>query len=109
MARGGVVLRGRRLRLLALGARGVAELVEESSSFGSARGLVVVLFARFTEVGGPLAAAAPLLGGLGSYVAGPALGWSYPFLTSMAAAVRCDPAGATGERRRRAPPGDPPG
>jgi hypothetical protein len=68
----------------------------------------VALFARFTEVGGPLAAAASLLGGLGSCVAGPALGWRDPFLTSMAA-VGCHLAGATGERCRRTPPGDPPG
>jgi Na+/proline symporter len=100
LARGGVVVLGGVSLLLALGARGVAELVEEASSFGSAGVLVVVSFALFSRVGGPLAAAASLLGGLATYVAGAQLGWDYPFLASMAAAVGCYLAAAVIESRR---------
>jgi hypothetical protein len=84
-----VVLLGGVSLLLALRAQGVAELVEEASSFGSAGVLVVVSFALFTRIGGPLAAAGSLVGGLGAYLAGTFLGWAYPFLGSMAAAAAC--------------------
>jgi Na+/proline symporter len=99
LARVGVVLLGGVSLVLALGARGVAELVEEASSFGSAGALVVVSFALFTRIGGPLAAASSLLGGLGSYVAGSALDWAYPFLGSIAAAVILYLAGAAADSR----------
>ena len=89
LARGGVIVLGGLALLLALRAEGVAELVEEASSFGSAGLLVVVSFALFSRVGGPLAAVASLVGGLGTYIAGTLLGWAYPFLGSMAAAVGC--------------------
>lgn len=107
LARGGVVVLGGVSLLLALGSRGVAELVEEASSFGSAGVLVVVSFALFSRVGGPLAAATSLLGGLGTYVAGAQLGWDYPFLTSMAAAVGCYLAAAVIESRRPGAPAGP--
>jgi xanthosine utilization system XapX-like protein len=84
-----VVVLGGLALLLALRAEGVAELVEEASSFGSAGLLVVVSFALFSRVGGPRAAVASLLGGLGTYIAGTLLGWAYPFLSSLAAAVGC--------------------
>lgn len=87
LARGGVVLFGVLALLLALQAQGVAELVEDASAFGSAGVLVVVSFGLFTTIGGPLAAGASLLGGLGVYVAGDLLGAPYPFITSLAAAV----------------------
>jgi Na+/proline symporter len=89
LARGGVVVLGGLALLLALRAEGVAELVEEASSFGSAGLLVVVSFALFSRVGGPRAAVASLLGGLGTYIAATLLGWAYPFLGSLAAAVGC--------------------
>ena len=107
LARLGVVLLGGVSLWLALGARGVAELVEEASSFGSAGVLVVVSFALFTRVGGPVAAIAALVGGLGCYVAGSALDWRYPFLGSLAAAVLLYLAGAEAERLRPAPAGLP--
>ena len=100
LARGGVIVLGGLSLFLALGARGVAELVEEASSFGSAGVLVVVSFALFTRLGGSLAAAASLVGGLGSYVTGNVLDWDYPFLASLAAAVGCYLAGAAVETRR---------
>lgn len=87
LARLGVLLFGGVALWLALGARGVAELVEESSSFGTAATLVVVSFGLFTRIGGNLAATAGLLGGLGSYLAGDLLGAPYPFITSLASAV----------------------
>jgi SSS family transporter len=108
LARVGVVLLGGVSLVLALGARGVAELVEEASSFGSAGALVVVSFALFTRIGGPLAAASSLIGGLGSYVAGSALGWAYPFLGSIAAAVFLYLAGAAVESRFRPAPAEVP-
>lgn len=87
LARGGVVGFGLLALWLALRAQGVAELVEDASAFGSAGVLVVISFGLFTRLGGPLAAAASLLGGLGSYIAGGWLGLPYPFITSLAAAV----------------------
>ncbi|HSE27885.1 MAG TPA: sodium:solute symporter family protein [Gemmatimonadales bacterium] len=106
LARGGVVALGGLSLVLALGARGVAELVEQASSFGSAGVLVVVSFALFTGVGGPAAAIASLLGGLACYVGASMLGWSYPFLTSVAAAAGCYLAGAALERRPAPAPAD---
>ena len=99
LARGGVVILGGVAFVLALGARDVAALVEEASSFGSAGVLVVVCFALFSRLGGAIAATAALVGGLGSYIAGSALGWAYPFLGWVAAALACFLAGAGIERR----------
>lgn len=87
LARGGVLVFGALALVLALGASGVAELVEESSSFGTAGTLVVVTFGLFTRRGGPLAATATLVGGVGSYVAGDLLGAPYPFITSLLAST----------------------
>ena len=87
LARLGVLVMGALALWLAVGAVGVAELVEEASAFGSAGVLVVTCFALFTDLGGPLAAVASLLGGLVSYVAGGALAIPYPFITSLAVAV----------------------
>ncbi len=99
LARGGVVVLGGLSLALALGARGVADLVEEASSFGSAGVLVVVSFALFSSFGGALAAASSLVGGLGGYVALAARGWDYPFLGSIAVALACYLAGSGIERR----------
>lgn len=87
LARSGVLVFGAMSLYLALGGRGVAELVEESSSFGTAGTLVVVSFGLFTKIGGPMAATLALLGGLASYAAASAMTLSYPFLTSVASAT----------------------
>ncbi len=74
--------------LLAVRAERVYELVEESSAFGSAGIVTVVLFGLFTRFGGPGAAVASLLCGVVSWVAGAhLLELPYPYLTSLAAAL----------------------
>jgi SSS family solute:Na+ symporter len=102
MARGGVVVLGGLALLLALRAEGVAELVEDASAFGSAGVLVVVSFALWSRIGGPVAATASLVGGLASYVAGELFGAPYPFITSLAAAVTLYLAGSAFEALRPA-------
>ncbi len=87
LARAGVLVFGGVALFLALGGRGVAELVEESSSFGTAGTLVVVSFGLFSKIGGPRAAALTLLGGLVVYASASALGAPYPFITSLAVSV----------------------
>ena len=99
LARGGVVLFGAVALYLALGGRGVAELVQESSSFGTAGTLVVVSFGLFTRYGGPRAAGVTLLGGLAIYAGGTAIGVPYPFITSLAGAMVLYVAGGFRERR----------
>jgi energy-converting hydrogenase Eha subunit B len=49
--------------------------------------LVCASFALFTRFGGPRAAAATLLGSLGVYVFGTAVGFAWPFLASLATAL----------------------
>lgn len=87
LARAGVLVFGGVALFLALGGRGVAELVEESSSFGTAGTLVVVSFGLFSKIGGPRAAALTLLGGLVVYASASALSAPYPFITSLAVSV----------------------
>lgn len=99
LARGGVVLFGAIALYLALGGRGVAELVQESSSFGTAGTLVVVSFGLFTKYGGPRAAALTLLGALGVYAGASAMELPYPFITSLASAVVFYVVGGFRERR----------
>jgi Na+/proline symporter len=101
MARFGVVVLGVCALLLAQRAAGVGALVEEASSFGSAGILVVVSFALFSSIGGPVAAGTTLLGGLGAYLWGAAVGAPYPFLGSVAASVIIYLATAAVERTRR--------
>lgn len=98
LARGGVVLFGAIALYLALGGRGVAELVQESSSFGTAGTLVVVSFGLFTKHGGPRAAALTLLGGLAVYAGATAIDLPYPFITSLASAIVLYVAGGFRER-----------
>lgn len=107
LARGGVVLFGALALLLALRAQGVAELVEDASAFGSAGVLVVVSFGLFTKIGGPTAAAASLLGGLGVYISGELFGLPYPFITSLAAAVGLYLVGTVMDRRHVGTAGEP--
>ncbi|HEX6323371.1 MAG TPA: hypothetical protein VFZ36_06565 [Vicinamibacterales bacterium] len=97
-ARGGVLLFGVIALYLALEGRGVAELVEESSSFGTAGMLVVLSFGLFTTFGGPRAAAVALVGGLVAYAGAGAVGLPYPFITSLASAVVLYVAGGFRER-----------
>ncbi len=87
LARGGVVVLGIVALWLSLGATGVAELVEQASSFGSAGVLVVTSFALFSRIGGAGSAVAALVGGLVSYIVGALAEWPYPFITSLAVAV----------------------
>jgi Na+/proline symporter len=87
LARGGVVAFGVLAWALALRAEGVYALVEQASAFGSAGVLVCASFALFTRFGGPRAAAATLLGSLGVYVLGTAVGFAWPFLASLATAL----------------------
>lgn len=87
MARIGVVVLGGLALLMAQHATGVGDLVEEASSFGSAGLVVVVSFALFSNVGGPVAATTTLIGGLVAYLAGSLIGVPYPFLTSLGTAT----------------------
>lgn len=101
MARGGVVVMGVVALWLALGASGVAELVEEASSFGSAGVLVVVCFALFSDIGNSVAAVASLVGVLISYVAAGAMDLPYPFITSLVASLALYVAGLWQPNPRR--------
>jgi len=98
LARVGVLFFGAIALYLALGGRGVAELVEESSSFGTAGMLVVVSFGLFTKIGGPRAAVLALLGGLGAYAGASVWEVPYPFLTSLASAMALYVIGGLSER-----------
>jgi Na+/proline symporter len=100
MARAGVVVMGGLALLLAFRAGGVAELVEEASSFGSAGVLVVVSFGLFTRIGGSAAAATSLVAGLAGYVTATLVALPYPFITSIAVAVLAYLGGALVEGRR---------
>lgn len=73
--------------VLAIRADRVYHLVEESSAFGSAGIVTVVLFGLFTRFGGPAAAGASLLCGVAAWVVGAHIVHiPYPYLTSLAAA-----------------------
>jgi Na+/proline symporter len=98
MARLGVFVFGGVALFLALGGRGVAELVEESSSFGTAGTLVVMCFGLFTKIGGARAATLTLLGGLTSYAVASWVAMPYPFITSLACSMTCYLAGGFRER-----------
>jgi Na+/proline symporter len=99
VARAAVIAFGVLAYFLARHAQGVFALVEQASAFGSAGTLVVVSFALFTDLGGPRTALATLVAGVVVYVAGLALAWPYPFLTSLAAALGTYVTGAALEQR----------
>jgi len=107
LARGGVAAFGIVALVLALRADGVYELVEQASAFGSSGVLVLVVFGLFTRWGGPRAGLLTLTAGVAVYVAGVALGWPYPYLASLAAALGLFLAAAVWEARGDAarPPG----
>lgn len=98
IARTGVVVFGCIAYTLALHAEGVFALVEQASSFGSAGVLVTVCFGLFSRVGGPQTAAATLAVGVITYLGGVGIGFPYPFLLSLAAALAVYLIGAAAER-----------
>lgn len=98
LARAGVLFFGVVALYLALGGRTVADLVQESSSFGTAGTLVVMSFGLFTRYGGARAAALTLLGGLAAYAGATALELPYPFITSLGTSVAVYLAGGFRER-----------
>jgi Na+/proline symporter len=87
IARLGVVAFGAVAYVLAQGAEGVFELVEEASAFGSAGTLVTVCFGLFTSWGDARAAIATLLVGVMSYLAASGASVTAPFLTSLFASL----------------------
>jgi len=87
VARSGVIAFGVIAYVLALRTRGVLELVEQASAFGSAGTLVAVAFGLFTRFGGPRAALATLIVGIATYVAGVIYASPYPFLFSLASSL----------------------
>jgi Na+/proline symporter len=73
--------------LMAVRADRIYELVEQSSAFGSAGIVVVVLFGLFTRIGDSRSAIAALLAGVAAWIAGAYLfELPYPYLTSLAIA-----------------------
>lgn len=84
IARAGVVSFGIIAYLLALTTDGVLALVEQASAFGSTGIVVTVLFGLFTKLGSARTAAATLIIGFVSYVAGVIADIQTPFLASLA-------------------------
>lgn len=88
IARAAVAVFGVVAYVLAMRAERVYHLVEESSAFGSAGIVTVVLFGMFTRLGGPAAATASLLAGVAAWILGAhVLALPYPYLTSLLVAV----------------------
>lgn len=87
LVRASVVLFGVTAAWLATRSTGVLDLVEQASALGSSGVLVCAVLGLFTHWGGAPAALAALLSGMGVYLAGVALGWPYPYLSSLLAAL----------------------
>lgn len=93
IARGLVIAYGVLAYAMAMSAEGVYALVEEASAFGSSGLFAVVLFGMWSKRGGPVAACATLLVGVGSYAAlayaTPAAGYEieFPYVLSLAASI----------------------
>lgn len=89
MDRIAIILLGVVAYVIALASESVYALVREASSLGSAGVLVIMLFALWgPRIGGAYSAHAALLGSVGVYLAGAHwLGWPYPYLSSLAAAL----------------------
>lgn len=86
-ARAGVIGLGVLAYAIALHAEGIYALVETASAFGSSGIFVVGMFGLFSRTGGAPSAYAALGVGMGVWAAGEyALGWSTPYLASLAAA-----------------------
>lgn len=86
LARYGVLAFGLVAYVLALTGSGVAELVEQASSLGSAGLFVLLVLGLFTRRGGAPSAHAALFGGLAAYLVARLLDCPWPFLASLAAA-----------------------
>lgn len=87
-ARGGVIVFGVLAYVIALYADGIYQLVETASAFGSSGIFVVGLFGLFGNVGGARSAYAALIAGMAVWAAGEYwLGWSTPYVASLAAAL----------------------
>jgi Na+/proline symporter len=129
-----VVLFGLLAYAIALQAESVYGLVKDASALGSSGLFVTLVFGLFSGFGGPRAAAASLLCGVATWVAGSYAGlFSHPFMVSLAAALAVylavaafervsapsllpaasgsppDAAGARGVRATTRPPRDPSG
>lgn len=89
VARVCVVMFGLSAYVLALHAKGVYELVEEASSFGSSGIFVVMAFGLFTRFGGRASAVAALVIGAGVWIHGNYWGEEdgTPYIYSLAAAL----------------------
>ncbi|MCK7497426.1 MAG: hypothetical protein MZW92_46520 [Comamonadaceae bacterium] len=88
IARVGVALFGGVAYVLALQAESIYALVVQASALAGAGIFVVVMFGLFTRFGGPRAALAALLVGLGTWLGGEYLiGWPVPYLSSLATAL----------------------
>jgi len=88
IARAAVAVFGVLAYVLAMRAERVYHLVEESSAFGSAGIVTVVLFGMFTRLGGAAAATASLVAGVATWIVGAhVLVLPYPYLTSLFAAI----------------------
>jgi Na+/proline symporter len=71
---------------LALSASSVYQLVEQASAFGGASLFVAMTFGLFSRWGGPRAAVASVVAGVGVYTLGAyVIAMPYPFLGSLAA------------------------
>jgi Na+/proline symporter len=101
VARAGVVSFGVIAYVLALHARGVFELVETASAFGSAGTLVTICFGMFTSWGGARTAIATLVTGVASYMGASITEMSTPFLISLAASLSVYVIGAALESLRQ--------
>ncbi len=106
LARAGVAAFGLLAWWLAARARGVFELVEQASAFGSAGTFVAGTFGLFTPWGGPRTALATLLAAPVVYVGGVAAGIEAPFLASLGASLAIYVGGSALGRARRGPPAE---
>ncbi|MDA0329361.1 MAG: sodium:solute symporter family protein [Gemmatimonadetes bacterium] len=88
VARAGVAIFGVAAYLMAVRAERVYELVEESSAFGTAGIVTIVMFGLFTKIGGRASALAALIAGVTAWVGGAyILDLPYPYITSMVWAI----------------------
>ena len=101
-ARVAVLISGLAAWCLALASESVLTLVEEASGFGSAGILVLMVFGLWGRFGGPAAATAALVAGIGVWVpAHYVYALPYDYLASVGAALLAYLAVATGERLRQ--------
>jgi solute:Na+ symporter, SSS family len=87
MARIGVAICGLLAYWLALHADRIYDLVESSSSFGSAGIFIIMVFGLFSKRGGAASGYAALISGLSVWTFATLRDWPYPFVSSLAAAL----------------------